>query len=378
MRQERDIFEYMLAGLAAENRLRDIPDECPEGALNLTTNDYLGLASVHSEWMPEFMDLYGDAAFSSVASRLLASDQKHYLNLENYLSEAYGKDVLLFNSGYHANAGCVSALANAGVTFLSDKLSHASIIDGIRLGKSRFERWKHNDTQHLSKILEKETASGNRCVIVLESVYSMDGDISPLQQVVDLKKKFPGTLIYLDEAHALGVFGERGLGVAEREGLIEEIDIIIGTFGKAVASAGAFIATSPLLKSFFINFARSFIFSTALPPVNVAWTLFTMRKIETMVEERYHLVRLSEKFRHGLEAILGKDTGSRSQIVPLLTGSAEKAVKLAAELKKLNIYALPIRRPTVPPGGERIRFSLNASLSDDDIEFILNGIRAAF
>lgn len=378
MNRETDIFEYILAGLAAENRLRDIPDECPESALNLTTNDYLGLASKHAEWMPEFMDLYGDAAFSSVASRLLASDQKHYLNLENYLSRAYGKEVLLFNSGYHANTGCVSALANAGVTFLTDKLSHASIIDGIRLGKSKFERWKHNDVQHLAKILEKESASGNRCIIVLESVYSMDGDISPLRQVVDLKKEYPDTLIYLDEAHALGVFGERGLGVAEREGLIKDIDIIIGTFGKACASAGAFVATTPLLKSFFINFARSFIFSTALPPVNVARTLFTMRKIENMAAERAHLARLSEKFRQGLDAIIGKDSGSRSQIVPLITGSAEKAVKLAVELKKLNIYALPIRRPTVPPGGERIRFSLNASLSDQDIEYILNAIKTAF
>lgn len=369
-----DVFESELNLLAQEHRLRALPEECPAGAMNLTSNDYLGLAEMHSSFMPEFRERFGDASFTSAASRLLSSNQRYHRMLEDYLSNAYGKDALLLNSGYHANVGCVSALASAGVTLLADKLSHASIIDGIRLGNARFSRWRHNDTAHLRRLLEKETTDSNRCVVILESIYSMDGDIAPIKEIVEIKKEFPGTLIYLDEAHAIGVAGEAGLGIAEKEGLTDQIDILVGTFGKAVASSGAFVATTPLMKSFFINTARSFIFSTAIPPVNAAWTLFMLEKINGMKERRLHLERISRIFRDGIDRLTGTATESRSQIVPLVTGSARKALDIAAYLRKEGIYALPIRRPTVPPGGERIRFSLNASLSDNDISRILSAL----
>lgn len=368
-------YQRILAKYEEENRLRKIPrDRTLSGCIDLSSNDYLGLNDNLSEMQKEFLNS-NRASFSSSASRLLATRQKHHNSLEDLLQELYHRPALLFNSGFHANTGVISALNIEGTIFLTDKLIHASVIDGLRMGRAECARWRHNDIGHLRRLLQKYEKEKERMIVVAESIYSMDGDISPLKELVEIKREFPSMILYLDEAHAFGVRGEKGLGIAEELGLLDEVDILIGTFGKAASSTGAFAITSPLLHSYLINAARPLIFSTAFPPLNAAWTEEIIRKISKMKRERQNLEEISKDFRNFISKITGRENPSQSQIVPLLIGDAEKAVKIADALEREGIIALPIRRPTVPPNGERIRFSLNASLSADDMEKIKDSIR---
>lgn len=367
-------FNDILIEFQGQHRLRTIPvDRSAVDSIDLTSNDYLGIAQ-DEKLTEDFINTHHSESFSSSASRLLSRKQNAHLALENKLAELYGKEILLFNSGYHANVGIIQALNIPDTVFLCDKLIHASMIDGLTLAKAEYRRWRHNDLASLLILLEKNRDK-ERCVVVVESIYSMDGDVAPLAELVHIKKRYPNMLLYVDEAHAVGVRGDKGLGIAEELGLLNDIDILIGTFGKALASSGAFVATSSILKNYFINCSRSFIFSTALPPINSAWTLHVIEKMTRMQAERKHLTRISEKFRMGIEEITGEACMSESQIVPLIIGDAEKAVKLSQKLATRNIDSLPIRRPTVPPGSERIRFSLSAALSDEEIDYILNAIR---
>lgn len=352
----------VLESLEKEHRLRSIPRMPDQPVIDLSSNDYLSLAERCEEFREEFLDRFSDAAFSSSASRLLSMRQHHHNLLEEYLEQLYGSTALLFNSGYHANVGCVGALNLPSTLFVCDRLIHASVVDGIRMAKAEFTRFPHNDMGKLEAILEKESPRHDRLVVVAESIYSMDGDEAPLQELVSLKRRFGNVMLYIDEAHAFGVRGSSGLGLCEEEGLIGDIDLIIGTFGKAAASAGAFAIGSAEMKSLLINCARPFIFSTALPPANVAWSLLMTEKIVGMTNERRHLADLSKSFADNIAAITGAPTGSTSQIIPLLTGNAERALATAQRLREAGYIALPIRRPTVPPGGERIRFSLCAGM----------------
>lgn len=365
-------YGEILSGYASEGRLRRLSthDVMPE-VIDLSTNDYLGMAA-DPAFSDEFLRESAEWRFSSAASRLLASVQSPYASLEAYLSELYGKSALLFNSGYHANTGTVSALSIPGTIMLCDKLVHASIIDGLTLSRNPYYRFRHNDVASLRKLLEKHHDDFDRVIVVVESVYSMDGDIAPLSEIVALKRDFPSMLLYVDEAHALGVRGERGLGVAEELGLLNDVDILIGTFGKALASSGAFVVTTPVIREFLLNSARSFIFSTALPPINVAFTHFMMRKMVAMHSSRQYLRHISRRFIDGIASIAGQQPRSDSQIVPLMAGSNARAVGWSVELRRQGVLALPIRRPTVAAGTERIRFSLNASLTDSEIDKVLN------
>lgn len=364
-------YSEILDGYRAEGRLRSIPAEAPEGVMDLSSNDYLGLAR-RRDLVDEFLKEVPLPPFTSVASRLLASRQSEYDALERWLAGEYGKSVLLFNSGYHANTGCVSALAVEGTAIVADKLVHASIIDGIKLGNASLRRFRHNDLNSLRRELEKASAQAERVWLIVESVYSMDGDMAPLREIVEMKREFPKVMLYVDEAHAVGVYGERGLGVCEESGILPQVDLLVGTFGKACASMGAFAATSRELREFLLNSARSFIFSTALPPVNVAYTRFMLGKIKEMTEERRHLAQIGHRFREGISELTGMANVSSSQIVPLMAGSNSRAMEMSEALRRRGILALPIRRPTVPAGTERIRFSLNASLTDVDVDRLLD------
>lgn len=366
-------YVEFLEDLKKEDRFRIIPPDTDDTPLiDLCNNDYMGLAN---SWKSFYKEKDFQYAFSSSASRLLASRQAGHSSLEALLSELYGRSILIFNSGYHANVGLIQALNVRGTIFLVDKLIHASVIDGLSMANAEFYRWKHNDLSHLEKILEKHYDSAERIVVVLESIYSMDGDIPDLQRIVDLKHRFPSMMIYLDEAHAFGVRGKHGLGIAEETGTLEDIDILVGTFGKACASTGAFVAAAPFMVEYFINACRSFIFSTALPPINMRWTEKMVRELIKMDQERQYLLSISKDFGIFISEITGQKNPSSSHIVPLPVGDAAKALHLAATLREKGIRALAIRRPTVPPGGERIRFSLNASLSLHEIDTIKKVIR---
>lgn len=367
------IYSDILDSLRRESRLRSIPAEMH--GLDLVSNDYMGLAARCHEFIDEYRSRFPDAQMSASASRLLQRRQKYHTALESILDGLYGRRTLLFNSGYHANVGALSALSVPGSLVVSDKLSHASMIDGIRLGFGESARFAHNDMEMLRHILEKKHAGYRQTVIATESVFSMDGDLAPIEELIRLKHEFPGTLLYVDEAHGFGVFGKRGLGLCEELGLSDEVDILVGTFGKAAAGSGAFLATSGQLHDYFLNASRSFIFSTALPPAVMAWNRLMVEKLVDMDGERRHLHRLADWFRRELNRITLSQNISGSQIVPVFAGSADRAVALADSLRMAGIDALPIRRPTVPAGGERIRLSLSARLSEDDLRPVLCVLR---
>lgn len=352
------IYEDILDSLASEHRLRKIPES--QNGIDLISNDYMGLGSHNT----------------SSASRLLQRDQSEHSKLENRLDELYGKKTLLMNSGYHANVGALSSLSIPGTLIVSDKLIHASMIDGIRLGNGDTARFAHNDMSMLRKILQKKASKYKSVIIAVESVYSMDGDLAPLKDLVEIKKNYPNVLLYVDEAHAFGVFGEKGLGLAEELGLLPEIDILIVTLGKAAAGYGAFIATSPTLHSYFVNAARSFIFSTALPPSLIAWNGQMIERLTSMNDERTQLRELAEWFRKEIEGITGRECQSRSQIIPIHAGNAERAIAMATTLRSNGIDALPIRRPTVAAGTERLRLSLSASHTQEDLIKVLQALKS--
>lgn len=367
-------YEAILNALQHESRYRTLPQSIDGNMIDFSSNDYLGISS-RKDMVNDFFCSYDCKKMSSSASRLLASSQNEFYNLEQWLSNAYGKDVLLFNSGYHANVGAVSALASADTLIVADKLVHASIIDGIMLSKSQFKRFRHNDMAHLREIVAENHNKYPQLLVITESVFSMDGDETNLHELVQIKKEFPNILLYLDEAHALGVRGHNGLGVAEELNLIEDIDLIVGTFGKACCSTGAFVATSYIIKSYLINSSRSFIFSTALPPINMAWTLHVMKQMTGMNSERKHLKEISKYFRHGLEEIVGEKNISSTQIIPWIVGSSQQVVILSQKLRQKGFIALPIRKPTVPPGTERIRFSLSSAIQKNEIDSLLSAIK---
>lgn len=366
----------LLDSLVAEKRLRTIPDDKNASLIDFLSNDYIGLAQNSSSFRAEFAERFGDAAMTSSASRLLSRDHSCHKLLERQLTDIFGKETLLFNSGYHANTGAVCALATLPRTlFVCDKLVHASIIDGLMIGKAEFKRFKHNDIESLKKILAAYAAEYDNVVCVVEGIYSMTGDCAPLAEIVALKKQYPNMSVYLDEAHSFGVVGDDGSGLASTLGLTEEVDIIVLTFGKALASAGATVVCSATLKKLMMNAARSFIFSTALPPAQCAWTSLMIEKMQTMSEERKHLRKLSKMLRTAIMEITGKESASESQIVPLVTGSAESAIVLAEKLRKQGFDVLPIRRPTVAPGQEGIRFSLSSSVTEQQMTCLINCLK---
>lgn len=364
-------YSDILDTLRAGGNFRRIPEEVPEGErlVDLSSNDYLDLAARHDLRERFFAEMARNPLpMTSSASRLLSGRQREYDSLENLLGELYGRPCLLFNSGYHANTGMMQALAAGKTLIVADKLVHASIIDGITLSKAPFTRFRHNDFGHLERILAKEAAGYERVMIVVESVYSMDGDRADIDALTDIKKCFPNTLLYVDEAHAFGVEGPQGLGLARASARFGEIDVVMGTFGKACASFGAFCAVSPLLRDYLINRTRSFIFSTSLPPASVAWTQLMVETFLGMEAERNHLRALGERLQGYLQPLSPRFPVTASHIQPLVTGSSELAVGLSEKLREEGFKVLPIRTPTVPPGTERLRISLSAALELSDID----------
>ena len=327
--------------------------------LNLSSNNYLNFAD-NSSLTREFLDYVGDKySFGSASARLLTGTLPVYNELENLLANLYGKEsALLYNSGYHANVGISSALNKKGDVIFSDKLNHASIIDGMQLSQGKFFRFPHNDIEALEKLLIRERENYNEAFIVTESVFSMDGDIADLVKIVELKKKYNCGLI-IDEAHAFGVFGQKGLGVAEELNLINDIDLIVGTFGKAVGSMGAFVVGSKVLIDYLINKSRSFIFSTALPPINIAFSKWI---IETQFPKTL------QKRRRMLE--IANNMGSSSHIIPVIVGENKDTVDLCEVLFHNGYFTLPIRPPTVPVGTSRIRLSLTCQIEEDELDVL--------
>ena len=373
-----DAFKKQLEKLSTQNQYRSIPDLVHQGRyimrenckmLNMSSNDYLGLAS-NENLRQSFLQQYADnfPSFTSSSSRLLTGNFPVYTDLEQLIAQRFQREsVLLFNSGYHANLGILPALTTTKSLILADKLVHASMIDGIRLSQCEFFRYRHNDYEHLKNLLEKNAGKFDRTFIVTESVFSMDGDVVDLNYLVQLKKQFPNTYLYVDEAHAIGVYGKNGLGIAERANVIADIDLLVGTFGKALASMGAYVVCDQILKECLINQMRPLIFSTALPPFNVAWTHFIFERLPQLSKERTHLEQLSAFLRQEVEHRT-QIMPSQTCIVPYILGENEATLAKAKALQEQGYYCLPIRPPTVPKGTSRIRLSLTADMTMDEVK----------
>lgn len=325
--------------------------------INLSSNNYLNFADNH-EITEEFLSDTGrHYSFGSASARLLTGTLPVYQDLENIITGMFNSGgTLLFNSGYHANVGINSTIAGSGDVIFSDKLNHASIIDGMQLSKGKFFRYKHNDMENLEKLLLRERNNFKNAVIVSESVFSMDGDIADLAKLVELKKKYNCILI-IDEAHAFGVFGKNGLGVCEDLGILSEVDLIMGTFGKSIGSMGAFATGKKELIEYLTNKARSFIFSTSLPPINIAFSKWIIEnKLPYTYEKRIAMLKL------------GQQMGSQSHIIPHIVGENDKTVELSEILFQKGYFTLPIRPPTVPQGTSRLRLSLTTDITEKDLE----------
>ena len=338
--------------------------------LNLASNDYLGLAADLS-LREEFLDTLKieRTLFSSSSSRLLTGNFAEYEQFENSLSKAFGRAALLFNSGYHMNIGILPALADSKTVILADKLVHASMIDGIRLSNAQYVRYRHNDLQHLEQLLQKyqQDEQVERIIVVTESIFSMDGDETDLAALAQLKQRFVKTMLYVDEAHAIGVRGGQGLGCAEQYGVLHQIDFLVGTFGKAIASIGGYIICDPIIRDYLINKMRPLIFSTALPPISMAWSDFIFNKVLNMQQQRQHLAEISQFLQQAVIA-KGFSSPSSSHIIPIIVGESNAAIEKARYVQQQGFYAMPVRPPTVPQNSSRLRISLTSMVQKAELE----------
>ena len=341
--------------------------------IDLSSNDYLGL-STHpalKEASKKALDLLGTGAS---ASRLLSGDLKLHHELEEKIALFKGKEkALVFNSGYQANVGVISSLVGKGDVVFADKLSHASIIDGILLSGARLFRFHHNDTGNLETLLKKERAKFKEALIITETIFSMDGDKAPLKEIVSLKNRY-SCAVLVDEAHATGIFGENGSGVVEEEGLVSEIDLIMGTFSKALGSFGAYIAGTKRVMEYLINLSRSFIYSTALPPSVISANIAALELIKAEPFRRHTLLKNSQYLRCELKSAHFDLRGS-SQIIPIVLGDNEKTCMISKAFQDKGFWVLPIRPPTVPRGESRLRFSLTYHHDKEILTHLLKTIK---
>jgi glycine C-acetyltransferase/8-amino-7-oxononanoate synthase len=332
--------------------------------LLLCSNNYLGLAD-----SPRVQEAAADAALrwgvGAGASRLVSGTMTVHRRLEERLATFKGTEsALLFGSGYLANLGVVGALAGAGEIVFSDELNHASIIDGCRLSRAETFVYGHNDVEHLAWGLAQ--AGGRGALIVTESVFSMDGDVAPLEEIVELARLYD-VRVAVDEAHATGCLGPGGRGAVAEAGLEGEVDVIVGTLGKALGSYGAFVACDAELAQLFTNSARSLIFSTAPPPPSVAGALAAL---EVLAEQPRRVERLqanaevlrAELAREGFEV-----SGSSTQIIPLVVGDARIAMHVCEAALERGVFAQAIRPPTVPEGTSRLRLAVMATHTKDEL-----------
>jgi len=340
--------------------------------LLMCSNDYLGL-SFHPALRAAAkaaMNRYGCGAG---ASRLLSGTSAVHAELEERIALFKNTEAaVVYNSGYAANTGIISAIAGPGDIILSDNLNHASIIDGCRLSRAQVAVYRHRDVNHLEDILRKAPSIGRR-LIVTDGVFSMDGDIAPLPEMVFLSEKY-NAILMVDDAHAVGVLGEGGKGTAEHFGLEGRVPIQMGTLGKALGSFGAYAAGSRDLINLLINRSRSFMYSTALPPSVCAASIAAIDIVEhdTLLKKRVWKNR--DRLVSGLIG-LGVNCGSsESAIIPVVIGDTEKALNAGNRLFEYGIFASAIRPPTVAEGSARMRITVTAAHRDDDIDSVLDAL----
>lgn len=331
--------------------------------LNFASNDYLGLAT-HPHVVEASQKALLSHGAGAAASRLVSGTLSLHEDLETRLAEFKGyPSALTFGSGYMTNLGVLSALAPDHV--FADRLAHASLIDGIVLSRARLHRFRHNDVEHLERLLSKYPSE--RSVIVVESVYSMDGDIAPLVELAELAQRF-GLTLMVDEAHSTGIMGEQGRGLVSQLGLEDKVHVSMGTMSKALGGYGGFIACSARIRNLCVNRARAFIYTTAMPPSVAGAALGALDVLRDEPELGTTLLKRCARFREALRA-LGFDTmQTETQIVPVVVGGNEAALDMARAMAAEGILVAAIRPPTVPAGMARLRFSVTLTHSNEDLD----------
>jgi glycine C-acetyltransferase/8-amino-7-oxononanoate synthase len=333
--------------------------------LLLCSNDYLGLAN-----HPRVKGAAAEAAMrwgaGAGASRLISGNMQPHSRLEKRLAAFKGyESALLFGSGYLANTGTIAALAGKGEVIFSDELNHASIIDGCRLSRAETFVYRHGDVEHLSWGLQK--AGERAALIVTDGVFSMDGDVAPLPDLVTLARRHSCRLM-VDEAHATGALGPGGRGSVAAAGLSGEVDVVLGTLGKALGSYGAYVCADRETTDFLLNTARPFVFSTALPPAVAAAGLAALELLESQPERVERLTANAATLRRALIAEGLQVGSSETQIVPVAVGDATATMELSARVLERGVFAQGIRPPTVPAGSSRLRFTVMSTHRREELE----------
>jgi len=375
--RKMDFLKETLEKLKEEALLRTLrlveTEQGPEAIIDgkkvlmLCSNNYLGLASHPSlkEAAKKALEEWGCGAG---ASRLISGHMTIHEKLEHRLAQFYGKEAsIVFSSGYMANVGIISSLMQKGDVILSDELNHASIIDGCRLSRAEVKIFPHKDLSKLEELLAAAKHESKK-LIVLEGVFSMEGDVFPLEEVTKLAKKYEAMLM-VDEAHATGVFGQGGRGTLEHFGLLQEADIIImGTMGKAMGSFGAYVIGKKELREFLMNKARSFIFTTSLPPPVIASSLAAIDIIEEGSCLRKRLWENVEYLREGLLQMGYDLMNSQSHIIPLFIYDNIKCMEMSRRLFEKGIFVQGIRPPSVPEKKSRLRITLMATHTKEQLD----------
>ncbi len=360
-------FEAIIVSKLAEKQkqglLRSL--SLPSG-VDFSNNDYLGLAG-HFEIAKTAADAYVKLGAGSKGSRLLGGNNKIFEETEKWFANWKGTEAaLIFNCGYSANLGIISAFCGIKTHLFCDRLSHASILDGYAMSNGKLHRFKHNNPADLENALQKAEADSFK-LIAVEAVYSMDGDVAPLKEYADLAEKY-GAMLYVDEAHSDGVLGPGGKGLVAQLGLENRIHLSLTTFGKAYGTMGACVFGSKLLIDYLQNHARSFIYSTAISPGAV---VAMQKAVEVATRESFRresVLKMSANFRQKITEAGYDCLQSETQIVPIVLGTVEKTKKCHAFLLENGFYAACIRPPTVPNGTARLRINITAAHKETDIE----------
>ena len=341
--------------------------------VNFGSNDYLGLAG-DSRLEAAAIEAIREAGWGGGASPLITGYTTWHEKLERRLAEFLGTEAaVVFSSGYAANVGAISAVVGPDDIVLSDELNHASIIDGCRHSWASVHIYRHCDAGHLKSFLESANLHG-RLLIVTDTVFSMDGDIAPLVEIAELAQRF-GAMLLIDEAHATGVFGSRGRGLAEHLGVEREVDVHVGTLSKALGCAGGFVAGSRRLCEWLVNRARSYVYSTAHPAANCAAALVALDVVRDEPHRRQQVLALAGRLRTRLGELSLNTGSSSSQIVPVILGDSARAMELAATLRERGFFVPGIRPPTVPMGQAMLRISVTAAHTEKMIDELVAAMK---
>ena len=339
--------------------------------LAFCSNDYLGLAS-HPQMIAALQQGVQQWGVGAGAAHLVSGHFEPHHRLEESLAAFVGKPAaLLFSTGYMANLGAVQALVGKGDTVFADKLNHSSLNDAMLLSRAAVRRYRHNDMKQLARLLEG-SESGRRLVIT-DAVFSMDGDIAPLPEMLALCEQYDAWLL-VDDAHGFGVLGKQGRGTLSHFGLDSPRIILMGTLGKAAGVFGAFVAAEQVVTDTLVNHARSYVYTTATPPALSVVLLHSLQLIEQGDDRREHLGRLVTRLRKGSEDLPWQLMPSDTAIQPLLVGDNQQALRMSESLRDHGIWVAAIRPPTVPQGTARLRITLSAAHTNDDVDRLLGAL----